>query len=292
MQEMFCNYLHFCRVVGRQLLESCNILESNLKLMKLFPYIYLLSHTVCPIDNSNIIMATSITTIPLACLPIQTIAQLATTNMYFAEQAYKEYLLRDIGTELYCYLQSRDPTTRMMYIEKLSNTQMWKVIDATRAFKTPPESYWSVMILPPFSPVRININSLAVDSTGEIIFRTHSVMDILRISPLLIKGRDIISYTVDDAIKTLHFAINRHVWNLAVPIFIENVRDDFVLDWVTSSFSFYMVNARERHIYTMPSCTFSHLMIDNQYRSVNEITMSNEVLPYIISMLVDAELMS
>jgi len=192
--------------------------------------------------------------IPFECLPIQTVAQLATMNHASEERAFKEFLTRDVGWEVYQYLKTLSPEMRnykIMY--EMESKMSWSIIHAVQN-RTHPYSH--CMILPfNTSTVRIDICAIRYHEHMTYMIHHHSAMHITKIIPSILSGSMVTSYTMEQAIERMAEKIQDCVYNMVIPY---SYNDYMNVEWHTNPITFYVIMTDTHSVYISPSFPLRH----------------------------------
>ncbi len=189
---------------------------------------------------------TTLLDIPFEVLPIQTVAQLGTLNKACEERAYKEFLTRDVGLEVYKYLKTLQHFQRAYKISlELTHHMSWAIIRSICQYHS--------TLVPCNHPMRIETCAVRYDINMTWMMHNHSSMSIGHMVPTIVSGRDALMFTMPQLIQTFSEKINNFVWK---EIVLYHVNEFVEVEWNTDPIQFYLVHHEINAIYILSPITF------------------------------------
>lgn len=233
------------------------------------------------VPRQKMSVSTNLLDIPFELLPIQCVAQLSTLNKACEERAWKEFLTRDVGREVYGFLKSLAPATRAIKIEQeICLNLCWAIIRAVCPYTN--------TYIPCNDLMRIETCVMRYPENMEWMIHSHSTMSIIHMIPEIVRGNDTFACTLDQAIYTLSEKINDVVWKEIALYFMNEYVD---VEWRTNPVSYYLVHPMQNTVYMIPSFPFYwHNTMNTRPSSlVSQITYDLSHVHAVVATLVDAD---
>lgn len=219
---------------------------------------------------------TKITSIPFELLDIATVTRLATANKDFQERAYKEYLLRDVGTEIYDFLDSLTRDQRAVYISKISDDMSWKIIDAVHAKL---KLTGNVFFMPACFPISVSIQYTYI--SPALIVNSNSIVDLSQAHSALLPEA-LVSISVQECYQKMYVACDQIALTFSG-------HTPEILNWTSSTIPIFIVNTLLKEIQVITEKVLTRLEPIGE-ETVSSGTKIHGMLMYIVDQLAGAHL--
>jgi hypothetical protein len=183
----------------------------------------------------------SIINLPFECFSTATLAQLATLNRSAHELSRKVLLFRDIGHAMYKLCLGLDGADQRTKVHRLSDSDLWRIVASVFDVVGSREK-WNTFVVPINQGIRVN--SQFVYIKPNYMVQSFTTIDFSNVSPYILNGVDIISYTLTEAIDKIRAKINAPPSNSDD---VDNNSDD--VDWFTNPINLRLVNFTSHQVY-------------------------------------------
>lgn len=199
--------------------------------------------------------APSILDLPFHCLPMQAVAQLATTCRQASSRARVDLYGRDFFWELHQYLCSLDEQRAVARVHRrLRSSQLWGVVDAVLRRCRPG---LHTIALPPEDPVRMHVHSVTSFSDPSHVVSSFATVDVQDPARSLVGPGAPLAASVGEVTALLTARLSRMARDV-VPTGRADAECMYELEWSTTLPSMILINSASRQLYLTPPLKADH----------------------------------